>query len=267
MPEWVLAGAWLITAVGIAAGVALSGGAHSPAKSWLLAPAISLPARFNRRGVYAGTAICLALLAVVTIGIDPHEVIASPQLFIFPAALIAAAMALSMTLHDAELHHRNEAVLDQLTGMLNRKALEQRSLELELQSRITGQPVGLVVCDIDHFKRVNDERGHDGGDTVLVEIAATLRGRLRAEDELGRLGGEEFLALLPDTDARAAHKAAEHMRENVGETGVTISIGWAAWCGEEADELLRRADDALYAAKAQGRNCVKGAPATLPRRR
>ena len=94
-----------------------------------------------------------------------------------------------------------------------------------------------------------------------------LRAHLRAEDQLGRLGGEEFLALLPDTDAEAAAAAAEKLRASVAETGVTVSIGWAAWEGETPEELVRRADDALYAAKAAGRDRVVGAPATLPRRR
>jgi len=126
------------------------------------------------------------------------------------------------------------------------------------------RPLTAAIVDIDHFKAVNDSRGHAEGDRVLAAVARAMRARLRAEDQLGRLGGEEFLALLPDADARAGHVAAEKLRASVGETGVTVSIGWAAWDGEAPDELLARADDALYAAKARGRDCVVGAPATLP---
>jgi two-component system cell cycle response regulator len=164
---------------------------------------------------------------------------------------------------------RLEALLfeDPLTGLSNRRFILTQLAGMVSGARRHERTLSIAIIDIDHFKAVNDSQGHAAGDRVLAEVSHTLRDHLRAEDQLGRLGGEEFLALLPDTDARAAHKAAEHMRENVCRTGVTISIGWAAWSGEEPDDLLRRADDALYAAKAHGRNCVKGAPATLPRRR
>ena len=127
--------------------------------------------------------------------------------------------------------------------------------------------------------RVNDEYGHDAGDAVLVAITGGLRERLRAEDELGRLGGEEFLALLPDSDERAAAAVAEDLRVAVEAVrarcrehvlGATVSVGWATWDGEESpDELVKRADIALYDAKAAGRNAVRGAEnrsASLPRR-
>jgi two-component system, cell cycle response regulator len=164
---------------------------------------------------------------------------------------------------------RLEALLfeDPLTGLSNRRFILTQLVGMVSGARRHQRPLTVAVIDIDHFKRINDTKGHAEGDRVLAEVAHSIRENLRAEDQLGRLGGEEFLAILPETDARAANKAAEHMRENVAATGVTISVGWATWGGEEPDELLRRADDALYAAKEHGRNCVKGAPATLPRRR
>ena len=164
---------------------------------------------------------------------------------------------------------RLEALLfeDALTGLSNR-----RFVLTQLTGHVSGarrheRPLSVAIVDVDHFKSINDTRGHAEGDRVLVAVTTALRAHLRAEDQLGRLGGEEFLALLPDTDAEAAHAAAEKLRASVAETGVTVSIGWAAWEGESAEELVRRADDALYAAKAAGRDRVVGAPATLPRRR
>jgi two-component system cell cycle response regulator len=164
---------------------------------------------------------------------------------------------------------RLEALLfeDPLTGLSNRRFILTQLAGMVSGARRHDRPLTVALIDIDHFKRINDTKGHAEGDRVLAAVAHSIREHLRAEDQLGRLGGEEFLAILPETGARAAKKAAEHMRENVAAGGVTISVGWATWGGEEPDELLRRADDALYAAKAHGRNCVKGAPATLPRRR
>ena len=164
---------------------------------------------------------------------------------------------------------RLEALLfeDPLTGLSNRRFILTQLGGLVSGARRHDRPVTVAIVDIDHFKRINDTRGHAEGDRVLAAVAHALREHMRAEDQLGRLGGEEFLALLPETDARAANKAAENMRASVAATGVTISIGWATWDGEPADELLGRADQALYAAKERGRDCVVGAPATLPRRR
>jgi two-component system, cell cycle response regulator len=164
---------------------------------------------------------------------------------------------------------RLEALLfeDPLTGLSTRRFILTQLAGMVSGARRHERPLTIAIVDIDHFKAVNDRCGHAEGDRVLAAVAHAMREHLRAEDQIGRLGGEEFLVLLPETDARAANKAAEKMRANVAATGVTISVGWASWEGEDADDLLRRADDALYAAKAHGRNCVKGAPATLPRRR
>jgi diguanylate cyclase (GGDEF)-like protein len=163
---------------------------------------------------------------------------------------------------------RLEALIfeDPLTGLSNRRFILTQLSGLISGARRHGRPLTAVIVDIDFFKAVNDRHGHAEGDRVLAEVARTLRRHLRAEDQLGRLGGEEFLALLPDAGASAAGAAGEKLRASVAHTGVTVSVGWAAWDGEPPEELLRRADEALYAAKARGRDCVVGAPATLPRR-
>jgi two-component system, cell cycle response regulator len=163
---------------------------------------------------------------------------------------------------------RLEALLfeDPLTGLANRRSILTALTGMVSGARRHQRPLTVAMIDIDHFKHVNDTRGHAEGDRVLAAVAHAMRHHLRAEDQLGRLGGEEFLALLPDADARAAKSAAEKLRASVEEAGVTVSIGWAAWDGESADDLLGRADDALYTAKERGRDCAVGAPATLPRR-
>jgi two-component system cell cycle response regulator len=159
---------------------------------------------------------------------------------------------------------------DPLTRLYNRRFLLGQLGALVSGARRHGRPLALAMVDLDAFKGVNDRHGHRTGDEVLVATADALQRALRAEDVLGRLGGEEFLALLPDTDAEAAARAGERLRAAVADAGgpvpVTASVGWAVLeDGEAADGLVRRADAALYEAKAAGRNRVQG-PATLPRR-
>lgn len=164
---------------------------------------------------------------------------------------------------------RLEALLfeDPLTGLANRRFILTQLGGMVSGARRHHRPLTAAVIDVDHFKAVNDTYGHAEGDRVLAAVAHALREHLRAEDQLGRLGGEEFLALLGDTGVETAPAALDKLRASVRETGVTVSIGWAAWEGESADALLQRADDAVYEAKRLGRDCVVSAPATLPRRR
>ena len=172
---------------------------------------------------------------------------------------------------------RLEAMLfeDPLTKLSNRRFILTQLAAAVSAARRHVRALSVAIVDIDHFKSVNDEHGHASGDRVLAAVANSMRQHLRAEDQLGRLGGEEFLAVLPDSDARAAAPTAEKLRNAVaalavshegGELAVTISIGWAAWEGESPEELLRRADEALYEAKRGGRDRVEGAPATVQRR-
>jgi two-component system cell cycle response regulator len=165
---------------------------------------------------------------------------------------------------------------DPLTGLANRRSILTQLGGMVSGARRHGRPLSAAIVDIDHFKAINDRHGHQAGDSVLAAVAATVRGHLRAEDQLGRLGGEEFLALLPDADEAAAATAAEKLRLEVARLvcdhqgsalHVTVSAGVATWEGEPAEELLRRADDALYAAKGAGRDRVARAPASLHRRR
>jgi two-component system cell cycle response regulator len=160
---------------------------------------------------------------------------------------------------------RLEALLreDALTGLSNRRAVLTQLAGMVSAARRHGHPLSIAIVDLDHFKHVNDTHGHKVGDAVLVAAAHAMGTHLRAEDQLGRLGGEEFLVLLPDTDGEAAGYAAEKLRAEVAAAPtpvpVTVSIGVATWDGEAPEDLLQRADEALYAAKEAGRDQVLAA--------
>lgn len=157
-----------------------------------------------------------------------------------------------------------EARVDTLTGLLNRRGFRER-MEIELaHSRRSGDSMAVVSLDVDYFKRVNDEWGHDTGDRVLARIGEVLRELSRETDVVARMGGEEFVALLPGCDAAEAEAFAERVRARLSSTRgvdvprVSVSAGIAAErAPADADELLRRADTALYAAKRAGRDRVR----------
>ena len=160
------------------------------------------------------------------------------------------------------------AVTDPLTGVHNRRYLETHLGTLIENAADAHKPLALMILDIDHFKSVNDTFGHDAGDDVLRGFAARVKPVIRGIDVFCRLGGEEFIIVMPDTTLDIAGRVAERVRRAVGDmlfpigTGgrqiaVTVSIGLAERRnGREADVILKRADRALYRSKASGRNCV-----------
>jgi two-component system, cell cycle response regulator len=157
------------------------------------------------------------------------------------------------------------AYRDELTDLPNRRGASRQIEVLISRARRHGHQLALLIADADRFKAVNDAHGHATGDLVLREIALRLRERVRGEDLVARWGGEEFVVALPETTAEDAAAVAESVRTAIGAepitaaTGalrVTVSIGVAPWGGEELDELVARADRALYAAKAGGRDQV-----------
>ncbi len=162
------------------------------------------------------------------------------------------------------------ASIDSLTGVSNRRHfVEQAKGEINRAKR-QGLPLSVVMFDIDFFKTVNDRFGHEAGDTTLKALASTLSGALRAGDIFARLGGEEFILMLPGQDLDDAVQSAERLRALVAETSrtaypapITLSAGVARLedPSEELDDLLRRADRGLYAAKNEGRNRVCVVPA------
>jgi diguanylate cyclase (GGDEF)-like protein len=157
---------------------------------------------------------------------------------------------------------------DALTGVMNRRALDDALVDEEHRARRLQAPFAVLMIDADHFKSNNDRFGHAGGDRALQHLAALMGAQMRDIDRLGRYGGEEFVALLPGTTLEQAQAAGERVRERVEavpliwqETPValSVSVGIAAWQGgdDALAAMLARADGALYAAKRAGRNCVR----------
>jgi diguanylate cyclase (GGDEF)-like protein len=262
-PEYLIFGAWVGSEVTIAIAVALTGGPSMPTMSWFAIPVVTLGARFSTRGLAVGVGITMLLMLAVAFGTDASAVLDDPPLVVVPMALVIAVGMLSTALMRSDMEHRTEAVIDPLTGMLNRKALATRVQELTEQSRVSGEPVGVIVGDVDRFKRINDYYGHSTGDAVLRDVAYALRKQLRAFDLVYRLGGEEFLVLLPGSSLELTQDRAEDLRRAVADAimaddvSLTMSFGVAvSEPGEEFDyeAVFARADAALYEAKRAGRD-------------
>ena len=263
-PEYGIFAAWVVAEAAIIIAVAATGGRESHAMSWVIIPLVTLPARFGLRQVVAAVAASgLGLLAVLVLA-PAKEIGGDAVAIVFPLAAVVSITILSTALLRSDLEHRTEALVDGLTGLLNRRSLEHRLSELADQAAVTNQPVAAIAGDLDHFKLVNDEHGHARGDAVLVGVADRLRKSLRAFDLAYRSGGEEFLILLPGATPEVAAKLAEDLRaaisgKPVAGCDVTMTLGVAASDGTDGFDgaaLLGAADAALYAAKAAGRDRV-----------
>lgn len=185
-------------------------------------------------------------------------------LFTISIAFILLAMAKERT----ELRHRTAAMVDPLTGIANRRAFMQDAAHLAKRHRTDPRPTAVLLIDLDHFKSVNDRFGHALGDRALEIFAVTARQSVRASDLFGRLGGEEFAAILADTTRDKALAIAERIRTSFAQAalevdsrpvGATVSIGVVYCENPELDvhDLLAQADQALYCAKENGRNRVE----------
>jgi len=189
-----------------------------------------------------------------------------------PSELIArVSSAVRLKRVQDQLRHRNVELdrisrTDPLTGLFNRRHLDERIQELATTSARLGVEVGVIMFDIDFFKRINDSVGHAGGDTVLKEFSQRVVAQLPADAIAGRWGGEEFLVFLPDTDDDRALEIANRVRLDVAERpfpvdggdslAVTVSGGCATSDGTDPEGLVRLADAALYVAKESGRNRI-----------
>ena len=264
--RWVvLAGALLAAAV--VAAMELSG-ASDRATAWRT-PVLGVPLHVWGFGI---TVFAAALLLQMTLSAR----VASGR----ERRLVSTAAAL----RGARAELQRLAVTDALTGLLNRRAFFERlGAELRRSARYE-RPLALLMLDLNHFKRVNDEHGHPAGDRVLAQTATAIGAALRTSDVVARYGGEELVVLLPETTCAEAEVVAEKLRAAMagqlfalggGEAlRVTVSVGVAALerpgpldalAPDDAErELVRLADDALYAAKRGGRNRVVTAPSAPP---
>lgn len=226
--------------------------------------------------ILVALAMLLRLAAAVLGAADLNQVTSSNathavSMLVFMQTIILITMGLIlMSKERADALNRTLAMQDELTGLHNRRAI-LRLLEQQLAlARRKEQSLALLIVDIDHFKRINDDYGHLSGDQALRAMAAGLQRRLRTQDVAGRWGGEEFIVILPGTDAAGGRKLAETLRRSAEQAELvaldgrqirfTISIGLHALdlaSGNERDDMIGAADRALYLAKQNGRNRVE----------
>jgi diguanylate cyclase (GGDEF)-like protein len=263
-PEYPIAFAVVLAQVLIALAVAMTGASQSPLLIVFLLGIVGLPARFGTTHVVAaGLLLTELLIFAATAGVDPSRFATHPAQVIVTATASFGLVAFAHALMLAESQKRSDSVVDSLTGLPNRRSLEERFAELRAAASGTSTPLALLLCDLDLFKAVNDEHGHQRGDAVLTEAGDAIQRSLRPTEGVYRIGGEEFLVLLPGCDLDHALPVAERVREAVelarpGGLPVTASIGVGAAAGDDIDfdALFKTADATLYEAKRAGRNQV-----------
>jgi diguanylate cyclase (GGDEF)-like protein len=261
-PAALVAAGFVLNVVTIGAAAALTGGPLSPLVAWMVIPIVSLAGRFDTRGVFGGTGIVLLALVAIS-ALHPRAFLDHPEFVVAVVPLTLAVGWFSAAMMYAERRSRTASSLDDLTGLLNRRSLPDRFGELAAQAALTGDAVALVALDIDHFKQINDTHGHARGDAVLREVARAIRGELRSFELAYRIGGEEFLIVLPGVDLEHGAGVAERLRARIAALrpdglDVRVSLGVSAGTGAEVAyaPLYAAADRALYAAKHGGRDQV-----------
>lgn len=234
----------------------------------------SFGARFTMLTLILQTGILLLRAGSAgSIGDGAHLLSQSPIQMVYVASYSVAMLTLGIgivLLTTERLRSDLEylAAHDSMTGTLNRRAIVEVAERELARCRRHGGVMSLLMMDLDHFKKINDNFGHLVGDRVLKEFAGKVRALLRLPDQFGRFGGEEFILVLPETGREAAAIVAERIRRaaaNSADPAYTVSIGLATvtLIDTEIDSLLSRADEALYLAKAGGRNQVVMAPPML----
>jgi diguanylate cyclase (GGDEF)-like protein len=257
--------------------VVLTGRAQDGVVVWLVGyPAIPLFLLGRRTGLV----LSVIFLVAATVSLSIAVINGGPQDFTGVAILNTGGAMVAITtlayLYEVmrarnASHLAREAKTDPLTGLLNRRGLLDAYPRELASARRSGRPLSLLVLDLDHFKRVNDTHGHDGGDLALQSVVETTKGLIRDQDWPARVGGEEFAVLLPNTNLTGAREVAEKIRAGIAArplfldgqaVPLTVSIGVAQadreteGGPEDFDALFVRADRRLYRAKAEGRNRV-----------
>ena len=246
---------------------AYSGGAASPYAILMMMAMIWFGVRTTDRELAIGMGVlaACAYLPMLIFGPPAYPVSWGHATLLVLVGLSVAYSLRAVTRETQTLNARllKDATVDDLTGLLNRRGWRMTAERELARAAREGTQVGVLLLDLDSLKEINDTRGRDEGDRVLVETADRMRAALRAGDVLARLGGDEFGALLMDTSDGQALAAIDRLKEITPELG-SFSAGVAAWeGGQSLDELLRRADVALYTAKTDGGTRVEIAPPTL----
>jgi diguanylate cyclase (GGDEF)-like protein len=216
-------------------------------------------AYYLRRRMLALQVLLIAVSYGVTLVlVDPGPIATSRWLTVIGLVTGGAIVVRLLTEHVEQLMAELDAAAstDRLTGLANRRALEEHYRREAARAARTSEPIALVLIDLNHFKHINDLYGHAAGDTALIGVAGRMRSVLRATDVAARIGGDEFVLLLPNSDAESATAVAERLAESAAEryagiTPVGFCFGVAA-CeagAESLDDLMRRADQGLYAKK------------------
>lgn len=242
-------------------------GAHA----WLL---LRQPRKTSSLVFVATVLCCAAAIQLLRFGLTAQAILGDgltaklPQgvgyAMVYPIVFLLVSIGLMLLATDRlrqEMEHL--ATHDALTHALTRRHLSQSCEQVFAQSRRHGRSFSVLAMDLDHFKAINDQYGHQAGDRVLVDFVANAKALLRAGDALGRFGGEEFVALLPDTALPEALRIAERICQQCASAATspscTVSIGVASYQADSATaaHVLARADAALYRAKANGRNRIE----------
>jgi len=268
-PEYAALAGLLAALLGTGLTILVAHGHALFALPFLTALIFSSAAGAPRPSAVARTVVSASVIMVaVALLVGAHKIFGNPSILVFPLALLGSVALFGYAIGQSTMDHRAVAAVDPLTGTLTRTALLSRVSELSLGDTLIDRPVSVVIADLDYFKAINDEHGHVTGDQVLTEVAGRLRASVRVFDSVYRIGGEEFLMLLMDTDERTAVTAAERVRaairdQPVAGHDVTVSLGVAtraAGTQLDYDALFAEADAALLAAKASGRDRVLSGP-------
>lgn len=249
---------WLMAVLTSSGCVAVGSLVGLPGVVWLYPILLSNFVLAPRRTAVVVSTVAIGVLAFN----DALGAVANVFSFVITAIVVSVCAYLFSHQSDAQRLMLEEiATRDPLTGAINRRGLE-REIHLTMQAaRRDGTPVSLAVLDLDGFKQLNDLKGHEAGDAVLVQFARAVSERIRKSDNLFRLGGDEFALLVPGANAESLGRVMESVRQSVQERlhehGVTVSIGIATMMtGETAHDWFHRADTAMYRAKREGRNRV-----------